>query len=124
MLQPTLEIQSDKRLESKQITPEILNYITEKIVHEISPIKIIMFGSRARGEEKESSDLDLFIIQDGKTSNRKLRRRIERLLWGREFSLDLIVVTPKEVEANVADNNPFYTKHVLKEGKVLYERRG
>ena len=65
---------------------------------------------------------DLFIIQDSKTSNREVRRRIETLLWGRRFSMDLIVRKPEEVARNVADGNPFYTRHILTEGQVLYER--
>ena len=69
-----------------------------------------------------ASDLDLFIIQDSEMSNREMRRRIEYLLWGRRFGVDLIVRRPEEVERNVADGNPFYTHHILEEGQVLYER--
>jgi UTP:GlnB (protein PII) uridylyltransferase len=70
----------------------------------------------------DDSDLDLFIIQDSQVPNRQVRRRIEYLLWGRKFGVDLIVRRPEEVARNVADGNPFYTRHILKEGRVLYER--
>jgi predicted nucleotidyltransferase len=116
-------IEQDERLNTRQVTPELIAYIVEKIVREIDPQKIILFGSRARGEARDDSDLDLFVIQDSQTANRQVRRRIEHLLWGREFSVDLIVRTSEEVARNVADHNPFYTKHLLKEGRVLYERR-
>jgi uncharacterized protein len=115
-------IQPDERLGSRHLTPELIAYVVEKIVREIAPQQIILFGSRARGEEREDSDLDLFVIQDSSMPNRQVRRRIELLLWGRRFSLDLIVRTPAEVARNVEDNNPFYTRHLLKEGRVLYER--
>lgn len=115
-------IEQDERLNTRQVTPELIAYIVEKIVREVAPQKIILFGSRARGDATDDSDLDLFIIQDSQPSNRLLRRRIERLLWGREFSIDLIVRTPEEVVRNVEDHNPFYTRHILKEGRVLYER--
>jgi predicted nucleotidyltransferase len=114
--------QPDKRLQTRQVTPELISYITEKIVQALRPRQIILFGSYARGEATTSSDLDLFIIQDGQTSNRDTRRKIERLLWGRHFGLDLIVKTPTEVAHNMADGNPFYTRHIFGEGKVLYER--
>ncbi|MEK7324708.1 MAG: nucleotidyltransferase domain-containing protein [Chloroflexota bacterium] len=116
-------IEQDERLNTRQVTSELITYIVEKIVREIAPQRIIMFGSRARGEAREDSDLDLFIIQDSQTANRQIRRRIEHLLWGRRFAVDLIVRRPEEVERNVKDNNPFYTQHILKEGRVLYERR-
>lgn len=73
-----------------------INSITEKIVRTIRPRQIILFGSYAREEATASSDVDLFIIQDGQTSNRDARRQIERLLWGRRFGLDLIVRTPQK----------------------------
>jgi len=116
------QFQRDTRLQTRQLTPELIAYIVEKIAHEVSPRQIVLFGSRARGEATDSSDLDLFIIQDSKTSNREVRRRIETLLWGRRFSVDLIVRKPEEVARNVADGNPFYTRHILAEGRVLYER--
>ncbi len=114
--------QPDARLQTKRVTPELIAYIVEKIAREVSPQRIIMFGSRARGEAVDDSDLDLFIIQDSQVPNRQVRRRIEYLLWGRMFGVDLIVRRPEEVARNVADGNPFYTRHILKEGRVLYER--
>lgn len=115
-------LQWDTRLQTSQITPELVAYIVEKIVRSIAPQRIILFGSRARGEATGTSDLDLFIVQDSHTSNREVRRQIESLLWGRRFGVDLIVRRPEEVAHNVADGNPFYTRHILGEGKVLYER--
>jgi predicted nucleotidyltransferase len=90
--------------------------VAGKIVRRVAPQRIILFGSRARGEETTESDLDLFVIQDGQASNRQVRREIERLLWGRHFGVDLIVRKPEEVARNVADGNPFYTRHLLQEG--------
>ena len=112
----------DPRLRTGDITPDLVAYIVEKIVRAIAPQRIILFGSRSRGEETEGSDLDLFVIQDSGRPSRQVRREIEQLLWGRRFAVDLIVATPEQVERNVADGNPFYTRHILGEGKVLYDR--
>ena len=112
----------DKKLETKIVTPELITYITDKIVREINPKQIIMFGSRARGESKDDSDIDLFVVQDSSIPNKFVRRKIERLMWGRRFGLDLIVLTPAEVDLNLNDNNPFFTKHIYKYGRKLYER--
>jgi len=114
--------QRDSRLGTHRITPDLLAYIVEKIVHAVAPQRIILFGSRSRGQETESSDLDLLVVQDSGRPNRQVRRQIEHLLWGRRFAVDLIVATPEQVDRNVADGNPFYTRHILGEGKVLYDR--
>jgi predicted nucleotidyltransferase len=76
----------DKRLETEVITPELIAYITDKIVREINPKQIIMFGSRTRGDTKDDSDIDLFIVQDSSMPNKIVRRKIGRLLRGRLFS--------------------------------------
>jgi predicted nucleotidyltransferase len=115
-------LRQDPRLQTKQVTPELITYIVEKIVQGVAPQRIILFGSHARGEAASTSDLDLFIVQDSTMSNREMRRQIEFLLWGRRFGVDLIVRRPEEVEKNVADGNPFYTRHILREGRVLYEQ--
>ena len=122
MTEQTNVLQRDARLQTRQLTPELIAYIVEKIARDVAPQRIILFGSRARGEATDMSDLDLFIVQDSPASNREVRRRIESLLWGRRFGVDLIVRRPEEVARNVADGNPFYTRHILGEGRVLYER--
>ena len=112
----------DQRLSTEKITPELINYIVEKLVREIQPEKIILFGSYARGDFDRDSDLDLFIIKDAKESSRIMRRKVDALLWGRRFPVDLIVRKPKEVEWNFRAKNPFYLYHIFRDGKVLYEK--
>jgi predicted nucleotidyltransferase len=114
--------QPDSRLATRCITEDLIAYIVEKIVLAVSPRKIILFGSRSRGQATESSDLDLLVIDDSGRSSHQVRREIEHVLWGRRFAVDLLVATPEQVERNVSDGNPFYTRHILVEGKVLYER--
>ena len=112
----------DQRLATNRVNLALLNYIVEKIVKAVNPKEIILFGSRARGEENPSSDIDLFIVQDSEVSNKEVRRKIDMLLWGRRFGIDLIVRKPDDVKRNLADRNPFYTENIYSEGQVLYER--
>lgn len=113
----------DVRLQTARITADLVDYVVGKIVRAVGPQRIILFGSRSRNQETTSSDLDLLVIQDSGKPNRQVRRHIESLLWGRRFAIDLIVATPEQVDRNVADGNPFYTRHILAEGEVLYERQ-
>ena len=112
----------DPQLQTDKITSELINYVVEKIVREIQPEKIILYGSYARGDFHKDSDLDLFIIKDGEESNKIFRRQVDRLFRGRLFSLDVRVRKPLEVEWNFQAQNPFYLYHIFKDGKVLYDR--
>ena len=112
----------DERLRTEKITPELIDYIVEKIVREIQPEKIILYGSYARGDFHKDSDLDLFIIKDDEESSRMLRRKGDGLFDGRLFSLDIRVRKPSEVDWNFRAKNPFYLFHIFKDGKVLYDK--
>ena len=114
----------DQNLNTDKITPELIQYIVNKIAQEVRPKKIILFGSYARGDFGRNSDVDLFIeVEEGKEPSRLTRRKIETLLCGRRFSLDLIVRNQTEIDWNFKAKNPFYIHHIFKDGKVLYERK-
>jgi predicted nucleotidyltransferase len=113
----------DQALNTDKITPKLVQYIVDKIVREIQPEKIILFGSYASGDFSGDSDLDLFIVvEDGKESSRLIRRKIDALLWGRRFPVYLVVRKKKDIKRNFRAKNPFYIHHIFKDGKVLYEK--
>ncbi|MFQ5676801.1 MAG: nucleotidyltransferase domain-containing protein [bacterium] len=113
----------DPKLQTDKITPELIDYIVEKIVREIRPEKIVLYGSYARGDYHKDSDLDLFIIKDGEESSRTLTRKVDGLLTARRFPLDVRVRNSSEVEWNFRAKNPFYIYHIFGQGKVLYEKK-
>ena len=112
----------DKNLKTDEITPELIDYVVAKIVREFQPEKIILYGSFARGDFHKDSDLDLFIVKESDEPNRFLRRKIDELLTGRLFPVDIRVRKPAEVEWNFRAQNPFYLHHIFKDGKVLYDK--
>ncbi len=116
-------IEKDHRLKTSHLTDDLINYIIDKIVSSIKPKKILIFGSHARGDTDQDSDLDLLVIIDSQQENREIRREIDRLLTGRRFGIDIIVRKPEEIAENLKDHNPFYLHHIFKDGKVLYERK-
>ena len=116
-------MERDKKLSTERITPDLINYIVQKIVREIQPEKIILFGSYAKGEFDKSSDLDLFIIKDDKKlTSSQIRRKVDALLRGRKFAVDLFVRKSEEVEWNIKAENPFYLYHIFGDGRVLFEK--
>ena len=45
------------------VTDELLDGIVRAIVNEVDPEQVILFGSRARGDAREHSDVDLIVIE-------------------------------------------------------------
>ncbi len=91
-----------------------------KALQAYNPEKIILFGSAAKGEEDQYSDIDLVIIK--KTQDRFLQRLKKAALLIREpIPVDLFVYTPEEFAQMLDDENPF-AQTVVKEGEVVYEK--
>ena len=109
-------------LQVAEVTPEVGEYIVQRIIEAIRPLQIILFGSHARQEAGQRSDIDLLVVHNTTRSDREVRRQLDRLFLERRFGLDLIVRTPEELALNLADGNPFYTKHIFGQGLILYER--
>jgi predicted nucleotidyltransferase len=102
------------------ISEALIRQITEKIVRECRPHKIILFGSWAWGKPKEYSDLDLFVVMNSKIVRPDERAmQIEALLDEFDCPVDLIVYTPEEVASCLRKNNPFI-RDILERGRLLY----
>ena len=83
------------------------------------PEKIILFGSVARGDADEYSDIDLIIVK--KTETRFIQRQVDATnLVPRDISVDIFVYTPEEFQKMIEDNSPFIER-ALAEGITLYE---
>lgn len=93
----------------------------QKIVQELNPEKIILFGSYAYGSPNPHSDVDLLVIMKTNASLKDRSWAVSRLLLPRPFPVDILVKTPKEVEKALASGD-FFLKEILARGKVLYER--
>jgi predicted nucleotidyltransferase len=108
-----------------QVTDQLIQQMTDTIVQEIKPRKVILFGSHARGTARPDSDLDFLIVEDGpfnaQRSRRKEMARLWRLFMDYRIPLDFLVYTPEEIEERQCARNHVIA-HALKDGKVLYER--
>ncbi|MCX6150427.1 MAG: nucleotidyltransferase domain-containing protein [Ignavibacteriales bacterium] len=104
---------------------ETLKNIVEDIVSEAKPEKIILFGSFARGEENENSDIDLLIIEKSPFSKKRSRRkeiqRIREKLSKYKISKDILIYDEKEFEF-WKDSLNHIIGSSLRNGKILYER--
>jgi len=75
-----------------------LTDIIFKISSYLRPVRIYLFGSRAKGDNRSYSDYDLLIIYDGLLSKRDAELEIYRLFDRFDFSMDLFFLTSAEFE--------------------------
>lgn len=103
------------------MTRKQLEQIVRTIVEKFDPVRIILFGSHARGEDREDSDLDLFVEME--TDRRPPERAIEvSAVFGlRSWPMDVVVYTPAEVEL-LKNVRGTLLSTIMAEGEVLYER--
>ncbi len=87
-----------------------------------APDRIILFGSRARGDFRPGSDYDFLVIKDvPKEIRREYRRQIYHSLFGLGISKDIVVATPEEVLL-YGEIIGTVLKPALEEGIIVYEK--
>jgi predicted nucleotidyltransferase len=93
--------------------------ITAQIIEKYEPLKIILFGSAARGDRDQPKDLDFLIIkQDVPLYGIDRMRELDDLI-DRNVAADMLVYRPDEFEDRIRLGDPFI-KAIIKEGRVLY----
>lgn len=74
-----------------------LEQITQQIVESLQPQRIVMFGSRARGDQRPDSDLDLMIEMESDETAIRRMQRVYRLFGASDWSMDVVVYPPDEL---------------------------
>lgn len=95
-----------------------LPHIVGRIVRAVDPARIILFGSRARGDSRPDSDYDLLVVLDELTHRREARIDIRRSFADLPVAADVLVATVAEVEGRPA-GAAYWAIH---EGRRLYDR--
>ena len=102
---------------------QIIEELVQRIVEAVHPLRIILFGSAARGEMGTDSDLDVLVIMPDGTHRRKTTQEIYRHMWGFGVAKDIVVVTESDLQAY--GHNPYMIlKNALEEGRELYHAAG
>jgi len=99
---------------------EIVAQLTGVLVQAAKPKRIILFGSRARGDAAADSDFDVMVVEE-KPANRFAEMvRLNRLLRSLDIAVDLLVVSEEKFQYwRDTPGNVYY--EAASEGKILYE---
>ena len=122
MKQATLPIKTNVRPVGFPPVAETLPGAIERIVSKLKPEKIILFGSYAYGNPTPDSDVDLLVIMKTKAKEVDRYVAVSNLLYPRQFPVDILVKTPKEIKEASRKKGNFFLREILTKGKVIYER--
>ncbi len=112
-----VNLTASRRYQSPNIPLSAIRRYVQQVVEKFQPEKVILFGSYARGDQREGSDVDLLVVMPAWNEISKATR----ISWELQapFTLDLIVRTPKHLQRGL-DENDWFLREVMETGKVLY----
>lgn len=106
------------------VTQDVLEEMVHAIVEAVQPERIYLFGSVARGEVTEDSDIDLLIVEAEDFSNGRRWQdlcRIRHALTPFPLSKDILLYSHDEM-AYWQDSLNHVAAQAVREGRLLYER--
>lgn len=93
-----------------------------RIVDAVDPRTIIVFGSVARHEARDHSDLDLLVIFDEVEDRKRTYASIDKQFIGLKLPFDLFVLSRDEFIGH-KDRRYSFVHEMATTGKVVYEKR-
>ncbi|MDO8303193.1 MAG: nucleotidyltransferase domain-containing protein [Sedimentisphaerales bacterium] len=104
------------------INLDAIKDVARRIGEAANADRVILFGSYARGQATENSDVDFLVVADSDLPPFKRSRKLYGLFKPYPFAMDIFVYTPQEIEKESKCSLSFAST-VLHEGKILYARR-
>ncbi len=104
------------------ISRPTIEAVAQLVAERFNPEQIILFGSYARGEAGEHSDVDLLIVLRIDEKQRQRGNAIRRAI-AEHFVLPIdVIVRSSEIVAELRNDSYSLIHQALEEGVVLYER--
>ena len=97
----------------------LLDEVVKRTVKAVQPLRIILFGSAARGTMGQDSDLDLLVVVPDGVHRRRTAQAVYKSLRGIGFAKDVVVVTESDIQ-EYGDNPSLIIYPALRQGKELY----
>ena len=93
--------------------------IVEQIVELAHPLRIVLFGSAARGKTGPDSDLDFLVVVSGRQRAEDVTDRLNTGIRQRPMPCDFVVVTESALKKHGNTPGLVYAE-ILKRGRVVY----
>jgi uncharacterized protein len=102
-----------------ELSKEKIDDLIQRIVETAHPLRIILFGSFARGEARPHSDVDVMVVMPNDAHRRKTAQSIYSALWGIDMDIDIVVATESDLD-KYRDSPGLIYREALRDGKELY----
>lgn len=103
------------------VTQDKVDAVIERIVEIVNPARVILFGSAARAELHDDSDLDLLVVVSDEVPHpRRESRRLRSALADIRMPMDLLVISERRLR-ELADQPGLVYGEAVRHGKVVYE---
>jgi predicted nucleotidyltransferase len=100
---------------------EKLDEIVARIVAAVDPLRIILFGSAARGDARPDSDVDVLVVMPEGTPRRDTAALLYPRMAGLRTPVDILVAWPSDLDRYRATKGLVY-RNVVREGRSVYVR--
>jgi predicted nucleotidyltransferase len=107
------------------ITEEVIQEVTRRLVAELDPEEIILFGSYAWGTPNKYSDLDVcVIVPDGIPGFNRIEWGVRGLRAVNDLMVDVdVAVVTRSVIDTFKTVKASLQRKIVEEGKLLYAKR-
>ncbi len=95
--------------------------VIQRIIRQSDP-KIIIFGSVARHEARDYSDLDLLVVFDGPVNQKAMYYELSGLFIGLRLPFDLVIMNYDDF-IHYKDLDQSFTHEITTTGTIVYSRR-
>ncbi len=100
---------------------ELYDEIVRRILLVTNPEKVVIFGSRARGDYRPDSDVDVLIIGESSQPRHVRSRPLYRAMASLPVEVDIMMYTPQEAEDWRGVHQALVTR-ATREGLLVYEK--
>lgn len=97
----------------------VVREAVERIVEQVHPLRVILFGSVARDEQGPESDVDLLVVMPEGIHKRRTAQTLYQRLRGLPLPVDILVTTEADLDRQ-KDNPGLIYRTILQEGRQLY----
>ena len=99
--------------------PKKIDELVRRIVAQVHPLRIILFGSAARGEMGPNSDIDVLVVMPGGVHRRRIAQLLYQNITGLGIPFEVLVATPEDLQKHRNKIGLIY-RTILEEGRGIY----
>ncbi len=96
-----------------------IDELARRIVEEVHPLRIILFGSAVRNELGPSSDIDVLVVMPEGSHRRHTAQLLYEKISGLGIPFDIVVATPGDLKKHQNNIGLIY-RTILQEGREIY----